>query len=184
MKCGFLFSIALLLSTLCVAFANAESSEAEVKKFSVTMGGMYTLLVNGSHLSELRGPGISLSLDYALDTRSSLFLNATAFGRVSDKFGSIGYKYWLADPAKFRPWVQLGAGYVWNRSTDSFQLTRNYDGARNSDVQFSFGGGLRYELTSSVGLDAAAVLYKAGAPWRWIGYTKVLATSLGADVRF
>jgi hypothetical protein len=178
MKWLMMVSLALFLPR------NASADDTGASKYSFSTAATYGFLVNGSRVRSSRGGGISLSFDYALDTRSSVFVNYNAFATHGGSLGSVGYKYWLTELQKLRPWVQVAAGYLWNKSTDIFPEP-NHEGVEHAnDVQFSFGGGVRYAIGKDIGLDASAVVFKAGAPWRWSSSSKLVSTSLGADIIF
>jgi hypothetical protein len=171
MKRVMLLSLALILLPLAHCFAAATERD-----FSFTTSSTYAF-----------GPsvaGIGLTLDYNLDSRSSLFLNYNAFANAGDSLGTVGYKYWLTKYQTIRPWVQAGAGYLWNKSTKVFPEPNHEGREREGDFQLSFGGGARLELTERFGLDAGVNLVKARAPWRWGNSTKLINTSLGVDYLF
>jgi hypothetical protein len=179
------FSLVLLLATFLSAYADEPDGD---KKLSLTVGGQYAFFLNGSSLSAVHGPGVFASIGYDLSQRSSLVLS-WAHQKISlygadgtEDLASLSYKYWLTNSQKWRPWVQAGAGY------EHETYEENWLGYRyrysSSDTQMNFGGGVRYELTKDIGIDASALLYKEGAPWKWSGRTKLITTSLGADIKF
>lgn len=184
MKRLLLLSLALFFCAAASTLAANTPESAAERKFSFTAGSSYGFLVNGTKIDSSHGPGVFLSLDYALDSRSSLFLDYHAFATASDTLGSVGYKYWLAAYRKIRPWVQVAAGAVWNKSSVTFPEPDHAGREKGRDFQFSFGGGARYELADRIGLNALMALVKAGAPWHWSNSTKLISTSFGVDVLF
>lgn len=191
MSKALLFSLVLLFATFLSAFAGdttGTTDAATERKFSLTLGGMYGFMLNGTSLRAAHAPGLTAVLDYSLSSRSSLLLSwanqKIDYGsyQVTDNLISLGYKYWLTDSKAWRPWVQAGAGYVWERYEEEW-LGAHYRYS-TGDFQLNFGGGIRHELTENVGLDASVLLYKSGAPWNWSDRSKLITTSLGADVKF
>jgi hypothetical protein len=183
------FALVMLLAT----FLSAYADEASDKKLSLGVGATYGFETYDTHLHGTQTPGFSITLDYALDTRSSLFLNYTRQTikydgdyRVTKNLATLGYKYWLTDSQKWRPWVQAGAGYDRRHSEFSYDWQGshyNYE-YNTGDFQISFGGGVRYELQKNLGATASAVLYKDGAPWHWRYQAKLLSTSIGLEYNF
>jgi hypothetical protein len=188
MKRIMLFSLALFSCTAASAFAEDLSENATAKKLSLTVGAMYGFTLNGNTLRAAHSPGLTAVLGYDLTPRSTLLASwahqAFRYGSdtITDDNFSLGYKYWLTDSQSWRPWVQVGAGYVWEKFDEEWLGSHYRYGTGN--FQMNAGGGLRHQLTENIGIDASALLYKSGPPWKWNYSSKVLATSLGIDVGF
>lgn len=173
-----------MLVSLGLYSTTSAFAEDGTSRYSFSTAGTYSFLVNESRLRSSRGTGVSLSFDYAMAPHSSLFVGYNAFAVEGDSFGSLGYKYWFDGFGKFRLWMQAAAGYLWNKSTAVFPEPAHEGRERENDVQFSFGGGVRYAVAKDIGLDASAAVFKAGAPWKWTNSSKLITTSLGADIIF